>query len=125
MDYQISAQEGDDLFMSGSSEKETLSAENLDDPSVLDENVRRINLELRAMEGMDNEDEIDSMLVDGDTSKVSTSSGQDDVNNGDRRRQEATKKSNKRPIINVDAHWSSDEEEFAGFEECNGSNGKL
>lgn len=31
------------------------------------------------------------------------------------------KVSGKRPIINVDAHYSSDEEEFAGFGEPNGS----
>lgn len=35
------------------------------------------------------------------------------------------KSSGKRAIINVDAHWSSDEEEFAGFGELNGSIGKL
>lgn len=33
----------------------------------------------------------------------------------------AKKGTAKRAIINVDAHWSSDEEEFAGFGEPNGS----
>lgn len=30
------------------------------------------------------------------------------------------KKSNKRPVVHIDTHWSSDEEEFAGFDVSSG-----